>query len=54
VSLEIVAEGLGFPEGPIALADGSVILVEIKRQTLSRCWSGRSNRSRRCSATALR
>ncbi|GAA6176999.1 SMP-30/gluconolactonase/LRE family protein [Sulfitobacter pacificus] len=29
-------EGLDFPEGPIAMADGSVILVEIRRQTLSR------------------
>jgi gluconolactonase len=31
-----VATGLQFPEGPIALRDGSVILVEIKRGTLSR------------------
>ncbi|WP_281992552.1 SMP-30/gluconolactonase/LRE family protein [Sulfitobacter geojensis] len=31
-----VCEGLDFPEGPIAMADGSVILVEIRRQTLSR------------------
>jgi len=29
-------EGLDFPEGPIAMTDGSVILVEIRRQTLSR------------------
>src|ERR1043165_8823782 len=42
MSFEIVAEGLGFPEGPIAMADGSVILVEIKRQTLSRCWNGKT------------
>jgi gluconolactonase len=41
-SLSIVAEDLGFPEAPIAMADGSVILVEIKRQTLSRCWSGKT------------
>lgn len=34
--MEIVAEGLEFPEGPIALPDGSVVLVEIKRQTLTR------------------
>ena len=34
--MDIVAEGLEFPEGPIAMPDGSVILVEIKRQTLSR------------------
>lgn len=32
----VVASGLEFPEGPIAMPDGSVILVEIKRGTLSR------------------
>ena len=32
----LVASGLGFPEGPIAMPDGSVILVEIKRGTLTR------------------
>src|SRR5262245_41366212 len=31
-----LASGLQFPEGPIAMADGSVLLVEIKRGTLSR------------------
>jgi len=31
-----VASGLQFPEGPIAMADGSVLLVEIARGTLSR------------------
>ncbi|MBV8187781.1 MAG: SMP-30/gluconolactonase/LRE family protein [Alphaproteobacteria bacterium] len=31
-----VAGGLEFPEGPIALADGSVIVVEMRRRTLSR------------------
>ena len=31
-----IASGLRFPEGPIAMADGSVILVEIERRTLSR------------------
>ena len=32
----VVATGLQFPEGPIAEADGSVLLVEIARGTLSR------------------
>lgn len=32
----IVADGLRFPEGPIAMADGSVLLVEIEAQTLTR------------------
>ncbi|HYD44792.1 MAG TPA: SMP-30/gluconolactonase/LRE family protein, partial [Phenylobacterium sp.] len=36
MDFELVAEGLEFPEGPIAMADGSVILTEIKRKTLSR------------------
>jgi gluconolactonase len=40
--MEMIAEGLGFPEGPIAMADGSVILVEIKRGTLTRVWNGRN------------
>lgn len=31
-----LASGLKFPEGPIAMPDGSVILVEIARQTLTR------------------
>ncbi len=31
-----IAAGLQFPEGPIAMPDGSVLLVEIKRGTLSR------------------
>lgn len=31
-----ICSGLQFPEGPIAVPDGSVILVEIKRGTLSR------------------
>jgi gluconolactonase len=32
----VVATGLEFPEGPVAMADGSVVLVEIKRGTLTR------------------
>ena len=34
--MEIVAEGLRFPEGPIAMPDGSVVLVEIAAQQLTR------------------
>jgi gluconolactonase len=41
VTFEVLAEGLQFPEGPIAMADGSVILVEIARGTLSRVWDGK-------------
>lgn len=32
----IFARDLAFPEGPVAMADGSLILVEIQRQTLTR------------------
>jgi gluconolactonase len=32
----VIASGLEFPEGPIAMPDGSVLFVEIKRRTLSR------------------
>lgn len=41
MTFEVLAEGLQFPEGPIAMADGSVILVEIGRGTLSRVWDGK-------------
>src|SRR4051812_50101963 len=34
--LREIVSGLQFPEGPIAMDDGSVLLVEIKRGTLSR------------------
>ncbi|MGL4314393.1 MAG: SMP-30/gluconolactonase/LRE family protein, partial [Sphingomonas sp.] len=34
--LEIVAEGLRFPEGPVAMPDGSVILVEIAAGRITR------------------
>lgn len=34
--LRALAAGLCFPEGPVAMSDGSVVLVEIERQTVSR------------------
>lgn len=42
MEIEIIAEGLQFPEGPIVMPDGSVILVEIKRGTLTRVWKGKT------------
>ena len=36
--MERVTEGLAFPEGPVAMADGPIILVEIRRATLTRVW----------------
>lgn len=35
-SMKVLAEGLAFPEGPIAMPDGSVLVVEIRRGTLTR------------------
>ncbi|NIJ36748.1 gluconolactonase [Sphingopyxis panaciterrae] len=40
--MEIVAEGLAFPEGPVVLADGSVIVVELAAGRVTRCWNGRT------------
>ncbi|MCH9673151.1 MAG: SMP-30/gluconolactonase/LRE family protein [Gammaproteobacteria bacterium] len=34
--MSVMAEGLKFPEGPISMPDGSVILVEIVGETLTR------------------
>lgn len=34
--ITVLAEGLEFPEGPICMPDGSILLVEIKRGTLTR------------------
>ena len=39
---DVLAEGLQFPEGPMAFADGSAMVVEIFRGTLTRVWNGRS------------
>jgi gluconolactonase len=36
MDIQLVTEGLEFPEGPIAMADGSIILTEIKGQRLTR------------------
>lgn len=41
MSVEIVAEGLAFPEGPVVMADGSVIVVELAAGRITRCWDGR-------------
>ncbi len=40
--LREIASGLKFPEGPIAMPDGSVVLVEIARGSLSRVAPGGS------------
>ena len=37
VDVEVVAEGLAFPEGPVAMADGSVLVGEIRAGRVTRC-----------------
>ncbi len=37
-NLRVLATDLAFPEGPVVLADGSVVLVEIRAQQLTRIW----------------
>src|SRR6202051_1067556 len=34
----VLATGLEFPEGPVVMPDGSVVLVEIRGQRLTRVW----------------
>ncbi|MDM0021830.1 SMP-30/gluconolactonase/LRE family protein [Variovorax saccharolyticus] len=36
--MRVIAEDLWFPEGPVWLGDGSLLVVEIRRQTLTRIW----------------
>ncbi len=40
--MEIIAEGLAFPEGPVVMGDGSAIVVELAGGRITRCWNGRT------------
>jgi gluconolactonase len=42
MDVEFICKGLQFPEGPVVMGDGSVILVEIARRTLTRVTGGRA------------
>lgn len=42
MDFELVVDGLQFPEGPVVMPDGSVIIVEIRRGTITRCWKGKT------------
>ena len=54
--MRVIAEDLWFPEGPVWVGDGSLLVVEIRRKTLTRIWpNGRKaivadarRRSERC------
>lgn len=41
LKVEVVADSLAFPEGPVVMADGSVIVVESFGGRITRCWSGK-------------
>jgi gluconolactonase len=47
MGVELIADGLGFPEGPVVMADGSVIIVEIAARRVSRCWAGHAGTPKR-------
>lgn len=38
---DVIASGLGFPEGPVVMEDGSIILVEIQHKCVTRLWNGK-------------
>jgi gluconolactonase len=38
MDFELVSEGLAFPEGPVWMEDGSIILVEIAKGCITRVW----------------
>src|ERR1700709_1107984 len=37
-NVSVLATGLEFPEGPVWMRDGSVVLVEIRGRRLTRVW----------------
>jgi len=40
MDFEVIASGLRFPEGPVIMEDGSIIVVEIEKKCITRCWAG--------------
>jgi gluconolactonase len=41
VDFQIVAEGLQYPDGPIIMPDGSLLIAETARGTITRVWNGK-------------
>ena len=37
-NVRVIATDLQFPEGPVVMPDGSVVLVEIRGRRLRRVW----------------
>jgi gluconolactonase len=40
MQFEVIAEGLEFPEGPVVMQDGSVLVAETHGGLVTRCWQG--------------
>src|SRR3546814_18381884 len=40
MEFELIADGLRFPEAPVVMDDGSIIVVEIEEGRITRCWPG--------------
>jgi gluconolactonase len=38
MTMRVIADDLWFPEGPVWVGDGSLLVVEIRRRTLTRIW----------------
>ena len=38
MDIEVIASGLGFPEGPVVMGDGSVIVTELRKKCITRIW----------------
>ena len=38
IDVQVLAAGLQFPEGPVALNDGSVLVAEIRSGLIKRVW----------------
>lgn len=41
MQFDVITEGLAFPEGPVVMDDGSVIVAETEGGRVTRCWNGR-------------
>ncbi len=55
VDWKLVASGLQFPEAPVAMADGTLLFVEIEGQRLSRLYpDGRSMSATTAASTPSR
>ena len=53
-NVRVIATDLEFPEGPVVMPDGSVVLVEIRGRRLTRVWpDGRKRWSRKSPAAPM-